>query len=108
MTKKLITREQIKDYIKSKGIHDAKVIGDTLKDLFGDILQEALEAEMDDHLGYEKYDLKNKQEANSRNGHTKKTVRSEQGEFTLKIPRDVSRDFEPKLVKKNELSVSLL
>lgn len=102
MAKKLLTKEQIKEFIKSEGLYDAKGISDMLTDAFKDVLQEVLEAEMDNHLGYEKYDWKNKEGANSRNGHTKKTVRTEKGKVTLGIPRDVNREFKPKLIEKNK------
>ena len=49
------------------------------KDLFGDTLQTLLEAEMDEHLGYSKYDYKNKDTDDSRNGYSKKTVTSTMG-----------------------------
>ena len=47
---------------------DAQDIQDMLKDLLGETLQGMLEAEMDDHLGYSKYDYKNKETDDSRNG----------------------------------------
>ena len=53
---------------------DAQDIQDMLKDLLGETLQGMLEAEMDDHLGYSKYDYKNKETDDSRNGYSPKTV----------------------------------
>lgn len=55
---------------------DAQDIQDMLKDLLGETLQGMLEAEMDDHLGYSKYDYKNKETDDSRNGYSPKTVTS--------------------------------
>lgn len=54
-----------------------------------DVLQEALEEELTYDLGYSKYDWKNKDSGNSRNGHSKKTVKSKYGDVDLLIPRDV-------------------
>lgn len=71
-----------------------------------DILQEALEEEITQTVGYSKYDWKNKPTENSRNGHTKKTVKSSFGEIELQIPRDVNGDFEPVIVKKHERTIS--
>lgn len=51
---------------------DAQDIQDMLKDLLGETLQGMLEAEMDDHLGYSKYDYKNKETDDSRNGYSPK------------------------------------
>ena len=56
---------------------DAQDIQDMLKDLLGETLQGMLEAEMDDHLGYSKYDYKNKETDDSRNGYSPKTVTSQ-------------------------------
>jgi len=66
------------------------------------VLQEALEEEMTYELGYSRYDWKNKDSANSRNGHAKKTVKSRLGDIELQIPRDTCGEFEPVIVKKNE------
>ena len=65
-----------------------------------------LEAEMDDHLGYSKYDYQNKETSDSRNGFSKKTVTSSMGPITLDIPRDREGSFEPQAVKKNETNIS--
>ena len=56
-----------------------------LKDLLGETLQGMLEAEMDDHLGYSKYDYKNKETDDSRNGYSPKTVTSSMGTIDLDI-----------------------
>lgn len=71
-----------------------------LKDLLGETLQGMLEAEMDDHLGYSKYDYKNKETDDSRNGYSPKTVTSSMGTIDLDIPRDRKGDFEPQIVKR--------
>ena len=64
---------------------DAQDIQDMLKDLLGETLQGMLEAEMDDHLGYSKYDYKNKETDDSRNGYSPKTVTSSMGTIDLDI-----------------------
>ena len=86
--------------------NDAKDVQEMLKDLLGDTLQGMLEAEMDDHLGYSKYDYQNKETTDSRNGFSKKTVTSSMGPITLDIPRDREGTFEPQAVKKNETDIS--
>ena len=67
---------------------DAADVQEMLKDLLGDTLQGMLEAEMDEKLGYSKYDYRNKETDDSRNGYSKKTVTSSLGEIDLDIPRD--------------------
>lgn len=78
--KKLIPREILKQFIKENNLKTAEDAKDLVKDLFADTIQELLEAEMDHSLGYEKNDATNKDTDNRRNGHTKKTVRSDYGE----------------------------
>ena len=85
---------------------DAQDIQNMLKDLLGETLQGMLEAEMDDHLGYSKYDYKNKETDDSRNGYSPKTVTSSMGTIDLDIPRDRKGDFEPQIVKKNQTDIS--
>lgn len=84
----------------------AQDVQDMLKDLLGDTLQGLLEAEMDDELGYTKYDYANKETDNSRNGYSKKKVVSSMGEIGLDIPRDRNGDFEPQIVKKHQTDIS--
>ena len=85
---------------------DAYDVQAMLRDLLGDTIQQMLEAEMDEHLGYTKYDYKNKQTDDSRNGYSPKTVTSSAGEIPLDIPRDRKGDFEPQSVKKNQTDIS--
>ena len=85
---------------------DAQDVQEMLKDLLGDTLQGMLEAEMDEKLGYSRYDYKNKQPDDSRNGYSKKTVTSSMGPIDLDIPRDRKGEFEPLAVKKNQTDIS--
>ena len=85
---------------------DAQDVQNMLKDLLGDTLQGMLEAEMDQKLGYSKYDYQNKDTDDSRNGYSKKTVVSSLGEIDLDIPRDRKGEFEPQIVRKNQTDIS--
>lgn len=85
---------------------DAQDVQEMLKDLLGDTMQGMLEAEMDEKLGYSKYDYQNKDTDDSRNGYSKKTVTSSLGDIELDIPRDRNGDFEPQVVKKNQTDIS--
>ena len=84
-------------------VHDVQ---DMLKDLLGDTLQNMLEAEMDAKLGYSKYDYKNKDTDDSRNGYSHKTVTSSMGDIELDIPRDRKGEFDPQIVRKNQTDIS--
>lgn len=85
---------------------DASDVQEMLKDLLGDTLQGMLEGEMDQKLGYSKYDYQNKDTDDSRNGYSKKKVISSVGEIDLDIPRDRKGEFAPQIVKKNQTDIS--
>lgn len=71
-----------------------------IKELTGRLLERALETELTHHLGYEKHHAAAKQTPNSRNGHSKKTLKGEEGTLEVRIPRDRDGTFEPQLIPK--------
>lgn len=73
-----------------------------LEDLTKRLMERALEGELTDHLGYEKHAAEGRNGGNSRNGRTRKRVKTETGEFELEVPRDREGSFEPQLVKKGQ------
>lgn len=75
-----------------------------LKRLTGALVERALQTEMTDHLGYEPGAQEGQGSGNSRNGTGKKTLRTDQGNVTVEVPRDRNGTFEPKLVKKHQRS----
>ena len=103
---RLLSKEQAKAFIKEHSLKEAKDVQGVLKDIFGEILQEMIEGELEQELGYSKYDFKNKETDNSRNGYSKKKVKSSLGEIDLDIARDRNGDFEPVVVKKHQTDVS--
>ena len=86
-------------------IESAQDLSSAIKDLFKDSLQEMMNAEFESSMGYKKYDNKS-EKSNYRNGTTKKTLKSEFGEFEFETPRDRNGEFEPKIVPKNKRDVS--
>lgn len=98
-------KEIIKYIIENYNPKSANDITDALKDLLGDTLQGMLNAEFDEHMGYEKYE-QTTPKTNYRNGSSKKTVKTSQGEITLDIPRDRNGDFEPIIVEKHNRDIS--
>src|SRR5688572_11587070 len=72
------------------------------KELKKRLLERALGAELSDHLGYEKGDPAGRGSGNSRNGHSVKTVLSEDGAIEIAVPRDRNGTFEPQLVPKGQ------
>jgi putative transposase len=101
-----VSKELLREYIKDQKFTNANDILAALKEMFRDVLQESLEAEMDEALGYGKYDSIEKINDNSRNGYSKKTVKTELGPVQIDIPRDRKGDFEPKIVPKHQRSVN--
>jgi transposase-like protein len=77
-----------------------------LKRMLKEMTEQILEAEMTDHLGYEKHSTEGNNSGNSRNGKTAKTVRSDYGEVKIETPRDRTGTFEPAIVKKRQSDIS--
>jgi putative transposase len=100
------SRELLRKLIKKYNLKDTTDIKNMLKDLFGDTIQEMLEAELEEELGYSKYDYKNKKTVNSRNGYSKKNLKSDHGNIGIKVPRDREGEFSPRIVAKNSRDVS--
>ena len=66
------------------------------------LISRVLDSELTTHLGYEKHEQKAAKKENARNGHTPKTLRSDDGELSIKVPRDRNGDFNPELVPKHQ------
>lgn len=101
-----LTKEQVKDLIKGNNFNTVNDVTVYLKDIFKDMIQELLEAEMDAKLGYTKNNSLNKNTDNSRNGYTPKTLKSEFGEVDVQIPRDRKGEFKPQIVPRYKRNVS--
>jgi len=82
-----------------KSLNDVQEL---LKELFKGTVETMLEAEMEEHLGYEKNSAAGNNSGNSRNGYTPKTIKSELGETEILVPRDRNGEFEPKLIEKRQ------
>lgn len=104
MTRK--NNSKLRELIAEYGIKDMNDVHEFVKMLTAETIQAALDAELDNELGYSKYDYKNKQTTNSRNGHSVKTVQGSMGEMEIQIPRDRDGEFEPQLVKKHQTDIS--
>lgn len=98
--------EIIEKLLEEYEIQRAEDIQDALKELLGETITEMMETEMDEHLGYSKYDYKNKKTEDSRNGFSPKTVTSSLGDISLDILRERNGEFEPRIVKKHQNDIS--
>lgn len=99
-------RELISELLSAANVQSMDDIQNLFKETIAEFMQGSLEAELDEELGYEPYDVKNKNTENSRNGHSKKTLRTSIGKVEIDIPRDRNGDFEPKILPKNQTSIS--
>lgn len=99
-------REKIRELLQMSNIGSMKDIQNLFKETIAEFMENGLEAELDEELGYSKYDYKNKDTDNSRNGHSSKTLRTSFGDVEVSIPRDRKGEFEPHVLKKNQTSVS--
>ena len=73
-----------------------------LKNLFKGTIEQMLEGETEEHLGYEKHSIMGNNSGNSRNGYGKKTIKTELGETEIAIPRDRNGEFEPQVIEKRQ------
>lgn len=86
-------------------MQDCKSTGDIqskLKRLFAGAIEQMLEAEMEEHLGYEKNNIEGNNSGNSRNGYNYKTIISDFGECEVGVPRDRNGEFVPKVIEKRQ------
>ena len=103
--KKVALAQAIIDAYNPESVED---MNDALKDLFGPLFESMLQGEMNNHLGYSSNDKGPKKTDNRRNGYTKKTLKTTQGEIEIESPRDRDGSFEPVLVPKRKKDVSAI
>lgn len=99
------SKELMKHLFDNYEITNALDVQEALKDMFAETLETMLEAELDEHLGYEKSEYGVAQTSNRRNGKTPKKVISQLGEVELSVPRDRDASFEPQVVQKGQKDV---
>ena len=99
------SKELLKEFVNSQQFTSTTDIMNSMKELFSDVLQTVMEAELEEKLGYEKSErLSDKAEngmtKNYRNGYSKKTVKTLLGEVDVKIPRDKNGEYKPQIIEK--------
>lgn len=105
---KAALREMMSGYIKENAAHikNGPDVNSIMRDMMSIILEGTLDAEMDEELGYTKYDYRNKNTDNSRNGYSEKTMHTSHGDMDINIPRDRKGEFEPQVIKKYQNTVT--
>lgn len=99
-------RAKIRELLNMDNITSMDDIQNLSKETIAEFMENGLEAELDDQLGYSRYDYKNKDTDNSRNGYSSKTLRTSFGDVEVSVPRDRKSEFAPKVLRKNQTSIS--
>ena len=99
-------RAKIRELLQMSNVSSMDDIQNLFKESIAEFLENGLEAELDEDLGYSKYDYKNKETDNSRNGHSGKNLRTSFGDIGVSVPRDRKGEFEPQILKKNQTCIS--
>ena len=94
---KAAPQELLKEYVKSQKFTSTAEIMIAMKEMFRDVVQTAMEVEMDEELGRERCQRAERSDTapNYRNGYSRKTVKTQLGEVDIKVPRDRNGSFEP-------------
>ncbi|SHL40732.1 Transposase (or an inactivated derivative) [Anaerocolumna jejuensis DSM 15929] len=93
-------REMVNGYLKENPVKNGTDVNALMREMMSVILEGSLDGEIEEELGYSKYDFRNKETENSRNGYNSKTLHTSYGDMELDVPRDRNGEFEPKIVKK--------
>ena len=99
--------DAVLDELMSGYEEPADLLGDDglFKELKRRLIEKALGAELTDHLGYEKDDPAGRGSGNSRNGHSAKRLKSEDGDLEVAVPRDRNASFDPRIVRKGQTRI---
>ena len=105
---KAAMREMMHDYLKKNGvsIKNGTDVNSVMRDMMSVILEGSLDEELEGELGYSKYDYRNKDTDNTRNGYSSKTMHTNYGDMEVSVPRDRKGEYEPQLIKKYQNTVT--
>ena len=105
---KAAMREMMQGYLKNNdiSIKSGNDVNSIMRDKMSVLLEGVLDEELNEELGYSKYDYRNKETDNSRNGHSRKTMRTSYGDMDIAIPRDRKGEYEPQLIPKYQNTVT--
>ena len=105
---KAALRQLMQGYLKDNDISvkNGTDVNAIMRDMMSVILEGALDEELNEELGYSRYDYRNKDTNNSRNGHSGKTMHTSYGDMEIAVPRDRNGEYEPRLIKKYQNTVT--
>ena len=95
--------EMMREFVKSQKFTSTEDIMAAMKEMFKDVLQQVMECELANEIGYKKSERMSNDECNNksknyRNGYSRKTVKTQLGELDIKVPRDRNGGYEPKII----------
>ena len=97
--------EKMKEYVNSQQFESTADVMAAMKEMFADVIQQVMECELDNMLGYEKSQRmgeadENEVSKNYRNGYSKKRVKTQLGEVDIRVPRDRNGEYDPQIIGK--------
>lgn len=96
-----IPKELIKEFVKSEDFKSTGDIMESIKSMFADVMNEVLQCEIDEKLGYDRHErTESNEDKNYRNGSTKRKIKTELGEVEISVPRDRKGEYEPQIIEK--------
>jgi transposase-like protein len=99
-------RAKIRELLQESNISSMEDIQNLFKETIAEFMENGLDSELEEELGYSRYDYRSKETENSRNGHSSKTLRTSFGDVEVSVPRDRKGEFDPQILKKNQTSIS--
>ncbi|MCD7777921.1 MAG: transposase, partial [Clostridiales bacterium] len=102
-----IPKEIIREYVRNEKFENTTDIMDSIKSMFADVLNEVLQCEIDEQLGYGKHERTESgdEKKNYRNGSTKRKMKTQLGEVEITVPRDRNGEYESKIISKYQRNV---
>ena len=92
----------VEELLKAENLDELLASEGVLKQVLGQTLEQMLQGELTEHLGYERYEAKGRNSGNNRNGTYPRTLQTSNGEIRIEVPRDRNGEFEPRAVRKYE------
>ena len=99
-------REKIRELLEATGVTGMDDIQQLFRETIAEFMETGLDSELDEHLGYDRYNTKEKATDDSRNGYSSKTLRTSFGDTSIQVPRDRKGEFDPVILRKNQTSIS--
>jgi transposase-like protein len=99
-------RELVEGFFRNNRVSDMGELQNILREMKRQMIETSLDGELEEELGYTRYDYRNKDTENSRNGFSKKTVHADEGDMEIRVPRDRKGEYGPKLIPKHQNTIS--